>query len=825
MNLTLKTAHFFKRPLLPILMALIGGILFSDKVNAMGLGKYLYLFSLLSFCISAFMFIFPRIRGFSIAVLFFTTGIFFETTAQTSSNILSLAEIRGKTIIEGTVLRPPKYIREMSRLDLRSHTLFINGNAISVKENIRVNVYSHPPSLNVGDRIRFPCRLKPFKNFNNPGRYNYEKAMSIRGFKCSASVSDGRSIVPMGAGQLSLTERFIERLQRPVRIFLTERLAPEEASLFRALLLGERQAISHEQREPFNKTGLGHVLAVSGLHIGLIAWGAFIVLKFFFSLSTNFMLKCEIRKIAALISCIFVIWYTCLAGFQVSTQRAMIMILAFLWSIIMERENEAWSTLSLAALVILALDPHSLFSISFQLSFAAVIGILWLTPALLKKIPVPGQSKDESKSILARAYIYFIGLIAVSLCVNIFLLPITSFYFNRISLVAIPANVTVVPLLGLWVIPSGLLSAIALPFSQNIAEGLLTLSSLGLHIVNHAIHFWASMSWAYSWVVKLNIFEILLYYSIIFCFFFFKGKTWAKAGTLLLIFLILIDTGYWLYRTNYNRDFRVRFFDVGQANAALVEFPFGKKMIIDGGGFPGSDFDVGKMVIAPSLWHSKIRKIDYIVLSHPQADHMNGLPFIARAFKPDEFWYNGQSVDHPVFHELLSVIKSQNIKKKGPKDLPNEFWINGARIQLLHPRGEIAPTNHHESFTGLNNNSLVLKITYRGKSFLFPGDIEREAERYLSSKNKIDLKSDILLCPHHGSRTSCTHAFLKAVKPEVCIISSGRENRFGFPHEQVLKRLENIKCKIMRIDLVGSVECNVKKDNYKIKAFLQDEVR
>ncbi|MFC1885222.1 DNA internalization-related competence protein ComEC/Rec2, partial [Thermodesulfobacteriota bacterium] len=699
------------------------------------------------------MFIFPKIRTFSIIVLFFATGIFFETTAQTPSNILALAESREKTVIEGTVLGPPKYTGEMSRFDLRSRILFLKGNPASVNENIRVNVYSNPPSLNVGDRIRFPCRLKPFRNFNNPGRYNYEKAMSIQGFKCSASVSDGRYIVPMGAGQLSFPERFIEHLQRPVRDFLAERLKPEDASLFRALLLGERQAISLKQREPFNETGLGHVLAVSGLHIGLIAWSAFIVFKFLFSLSTTFMLKAEIRKIAAIFSCIFVIWYTCLAGFQVSTQRAMIMVLAFLWSLIIERENEVWSTLSLAALVVLALDPHCLFSISFQLSFTAVIGILWLTPVLLEKIPMPGQTKDENKTILARVYVYFIGLIAVSLCVNVFLLPITSFYFHRISLVAIPANVTVVPLLGLWVIPSGLLSAIALPFSHSIAGALLTLSSLGLHLANDMIRFWADMSWAYCWVLKPNMFEIFLFYSTLFCVFFFRRKIWAKAGVFLLFFLILIDTGYWVYRTNYNRDLRVRFFDVGQANAALVEFPLGKKMLIDGGGFPGSDFDVGKMVIAPSLWHSKIRKIDYIVLSHPQADHMNGLPFVARAFKPDEFWHNGQIVEKPAFSELISVIGTQNIRKRVPKDLSEDIWINGARIQLLHPRSEIAFAKHHDSFKGLNNNSLVLKITYAGKSFLFPGDIEREAERYLSSKNEINLKSDILLCPHHGSRT------------------------------------------------------------------------
>ena len=207
----------------------------------------------------------------------------------------------------------------------------------------------------------------------------------MKGLTCSASISDGRRIVPMGPGYLPFPRGLIETIQKPVRDLFKERLDTRNFALFRALILGERQGIDPGLREPFNQTGLGHILAVSGLHIGLVAWAAFFLFKWVLSRSYRLALEIDIRKMSAFLTAFPVIGYTLLAGFQVSSQRAMIMILTFLGSLILGREREVWSTLALAGLIILFLDPNALFSISFQLSFMAVIGILWLTPAILDK--------------------------------------------------------------------------------------------------------------------------------------------------------------------------------------------------------------------------------------------------------------------------------------------------------------------------------------------------------------------------------------------------------------------------------------------------------
>jgi competence protein ComEC len=671
-----------------------------------------------------------------------------------------------------------------------------------------------------GERIRFPAKLRPFKNFNNPGRYNYKLAMKLRGISCAASVSDGRRVVMLGKGELEFPLEILERVRRPIRRFFQNSLSPRNDALYRALILGERQGIGRELREIFNKTGLGHVLAVSGLHIGLVAWLAFTLVKGLLSLSYRLALKADIRKVAAVITIFPVVAYTCLAGFHVSSQRAMIMALAYLFSIIIGREKEVWSTLSLAALVVLAVDPYALFTVSFQLSFCAVVGILWLAPILYRKIPMPEETGGVRNTILRPLYAHLIGLSVVTLSAVIFLLPIISLYFHRISLVSIPANLTVVPLLGLWVIPMGLFAAMSLPI-PFLADFFIGLGALGLDGMIGVIHFWGGFPWAAFWVVTPSLLEGLLFYGLLLIGFSVKHRSWKGIGLFLILFLFAGDISYWIYRTRFNTNFTVTYLDVGQGNAALIQFPGKEKMLIDGGGFGRDNFNVGRMVIAPFLFRSKILQIDYLVLTHPQSDHMNGLRFIASNFRPKEFWHNGDKGESRSFKDLMTILRGKKIKKVTPADWKESREISGVQIELLHPSsggGEI-PLSY--SGLGVNDNSLVLKFSYEGKSFLFPGDLESAGEEVVMSNSGSLLKSDILLAPHHGGKHSSSKQFLDKVRPGVCVISSGSSNPLRFPHPETLQRLTDIGCRIIRIDQVGAVEISVGQELYEIRSYLK----
>ncbi len=807
------------RPLIPGLLFFIAGIL----IGWTGLRQFQPLILPLSLLISIFLilslFIRSPFRLHCYLIVFLFAGILLSLSAGIDSDLWPLARERKRFILEGTVLRPVKVTGEIARIELKAGRIFVNDASRPLRENILVNIYSHAPEFKAGQRIRFPATLRPFKNFNNPGRYDYELAMSLRRLTCAASVSDGRYIVPMGRGHLGLPLEMMEYLRRPVRDQFRERLSPVNRALFSALILGERQEIDSGLREPFNIAGLGHILAVSGLHVGLVAWLSFFLFRHLLSLSYRLTLKTDIRRIAALMTCFPVVAYTFLSGFQISGQRAMIMVLAYLFSILLGREKETWSTLALAVFIVLALDPGALFSISFQLSFLAVIGILWLAPAIYDRIPKAPVAPEGTK-ILTHVSQYVTGLILVTFSAVIFLLPVTTFYFHRVSVVSIPANLTAVPLLGVWILPFGLLSSAILHISPPLANILIGISAYGLDWMMNIIRFWAGLSWASFWVVTPNLFEILLFYCMIFCLFFIRRLPWARIGLLLIILLWSVDISFWIYETRFNNNLRVTFLDVGQGNAALIQFPGKKRLLLDGGGFAGGEFDVGKMVLAPFLFHSKILHIDYLVLSHPQSDHMNGLRFIASHFGPEEFWYNGQTVETGTFRELMKVIKSKNTRVLLPPDLSGARHISGVKIELLHPPPGKGNPGLFPDTVDLNNNSLVIRFSFQGKSFLFPGDIEAAGEKEVVSNSGPALKSDVLLSPHHGSKSSSTYPFLGAVRPEICVISSGSGNFFGFPHRNTLEKLRDLGCEIIRIDKSGAVRISAGRGPLDVKTFL-----
>ena len=818
-----KRSKMFNRPLILMLLCFTGGIIFSHEIISSSPAFSLPLFTTMVFCLFFTLFFSWRIRFFFLLLVFFNTGILLDIQKKPSFQLTPFSVKHKKVTIEGTVLEPPKIIKNMARLKVRAHRLFSGDKSLFINEDLMVTIYRHVPRLRPGDKIRFHARLKSFKNFNNPGRYDYETSMRLMGIACSASISDGRYIVPMGKGRLPFFRDFLEKIQRPVRLFLRTRLNTGDYALYRALILGERQGIGNELRESFNRTGLGHILAVSGLHIGLVACIAFWFFKWILSCSYTLALKIDTRKLAAFLTCFPVIGYTCLAGCQVSSQRAMIMALVYFWSLILGREKEFWSTLALAAFIILAIDPHAIYSISFQLSFSAVIGIISLAPLVTDVIMKPGENFREIKTLFKKIYVYMAGLVAVSFSAMLFLLPIIAFYFHRISLVSVPANVTVMPVLGLWVIPLGLLSVIALPFSCQLSGFLLHLGSWGLHGMMKIIEFWSSLPWAGLWVITPGFLEICLFYGLIFFIFFYRRLPWARAGVLIVAVLIIADAGYWIFRTNFNKELRVTFLDVGKGNAAFVEFPMGKRMLIDGGGFSNNRFNVGKMVVAPFLRHSKITKIDYLVLIHSRSDHMNGLCFIVSTFHPKEIWYNGDHVDTTSFKKLMAIIEANRIKKLFPAGLKDAREINGVRVEILRPESGACSLPIDDSGSSLNNHSLALKISYEGKSFLFPGGLEFPGEKLLVSNVGHSLKSDILLSPRHGSRSSSSREFSGVINPNICVISSGEGNFFGFFHQQTLKRLRDTGCGIIRVDQAGAVQFKVGHGRIEINRFCENK--
>ena len=805
-----KQAEMFRRPLVPAFAFFTGGVL-TGRFIAFSNNLLFSLFVLIILTVFLLLFFSSRsdaIKSFTVCFIFLLSGMFLTACNGNDVHIIDLTSGK-KVTIEGTVLSPPRISDKIVRFELKTEKIFLKNKMLNISKKVLVTIYHDARIFPIGTRIRFPSYLKPFNNFKNPGAYNYELSMRLNKISCNASVSDGRYIVPMGRGNPGFLIETAEYIRKPVRDFLAERLAPKDYALYSALLLGERESISDELREPFNATGMGHVLAVSGLHIGIIAWLSFFICRRLLTLSEKLVIRYDIKKIAALITCIPVIAYTGLSGFQISGQRAMIMALMYLFSIVLGKERDIWSTLIFSALIILAIDPLAIESISFQLTFLAVIGILWLTPSIHNIFP-DFSILSRQKGILKYGYIYITGIFSASLSATIFLLPVTIYYFYRVSSVSVFANLVIIPLLGLIILPSGMFALMALTISPLIAEIILKIGVAGIRIMMQIIEYLADLPWASFWMVTPGLSEILLFYCLLFCIMFFRKWRWVKYGMIVTVLMTVADISYWVYDANLNQNLRVYFIDVGQGNSALIQFPGQKRMLIDGGGFRSGTFDTGKSVVAPFLFRKKILHIDYVVLSHPHPDHLNGLRFIASEFNPSQFWYNGDSAKSDEFNDLMGIVESERIPVLTPDDLAHGMIISGVRVECLNPynKAAISPPNMIDN-REVNNRSLVLKISYKGKSVMFPGDIEAETESRLVKNFGRNLKSDVLLVPHHGSKYSSTTSFIQMVDPELCVISSGKDNSFGFPNPETINKLKIASPEIFRIDQKGAVRIEI----------------
>jgi competence protein ComEC len=329
------------------------------------------------------------------------------------------------------------------------------------------------------------------------------------------------------------------------------------------------------------------------------------------------------------------------------------------------------------------------------------------------------------------------------------------------------------------------------------------------------MEFWAGFSFAEVWVIRPSLLEIALIFGLLICIPHLKKGKSAKIGLALVMVVLAGDVLYWIQKTRFNSHLKVTFLDVGSGHAALVQFPGRKRMLIDGGGSSREDFDIGRMVVAPSLLALKIRRVDYLVLSHPESDHMNGLLFIAAQFKPREFWHNGDRVDTEAYRKLMEVVRNKGIAERLPSDLKEPVEIGKVRIDLLHPETERDFSRRMK----LNDRSMVLKMTHGRNSFLFPGDLEKEGENTVIPRKGAMLESNVLLVPHHGSRSSCSEEFLERVNPRFCIISAKGGVPLRFPHPDLLRRLEARGCEVFRTDQMGAVSVYSSGDVIEVTTF------
>jgi competence protein ComEC len=297
---------------------------------------------------------------------------------------------------------------------------------------------------------------------------------------------------------------------------------------------------------------------------------------------------------------------------------------------------------------------------------------------------------------------------------------------------------------------------------------------------------------------------------------------WSRAGLLVAGCLVLVV--HRIIPPFSLSPLRVTFLDVGQGSAAVVELPEGGAMLIDGGGFPGSPFDVGRNVVAPYLWHRRIHRLDTVILSHAHPDHFRGLAFIAAQFPVKEFWYPGIPTQDPDFLSLMETLARKGIPALDPRALLSPRLTQGLGIRVLHPPADHRAGPETYTYDDHNKLSLVVHLQYKQISFLFPGDIDREAEERLLTLPGLG-SAQVLLVPHHGSRSSSTLSLLEKFRPHMAVFSVGFGNPFRFPSPEVWERYRRLDVRTYRTDLHGAVTFVTDGERLEVETFVRPEER
>lgn len=734
---------------------------------------------------------------------------------QLPANHLRALSLPQEVAIEGWLYREPDRFPHRSRLYLEALRLWRNDAFQPARGKLLLNVRSLTGAWQYGDELRLTVRLREPRNFHTPGSFDYESYLARQGIYVTAFLWDDAGVTRIG-WQGDRLHALLEHLRREIGDFFSARLAPHTAAVLRALIIGDEGQLTKDTRTAFSRAGVAHVLSISGLHISFVALAAYGVWWWLLGRSRTLLLRLTMPKLAAALTMPVVLFYAGLAGGSIATWRSVVMVLVYLCAILLDRQEEVFRSLALAALLISLLWPGAVLDISFQLSFLSVLSIL----LGMKQFTRWWETWKEKNQLAlhpwrARILYWLATYIAVSLYALLGTAPLTAFHFHQVSLAGVFANLLIVPLLGSGAVLCGLLAAMLLFLHPLCAAPFLfcagVLTSVGVWLTQRI----SAWSFAAFHVVTPTALELLLLYGclccLLFCFTVAQPRVAAccRYGFGVLLLALSVDVIVWLQYRYFHQDLRVSFLDVGQGDAAVVELPGSQVMLIDGGGFASEGFDAGEAILAPFLWSRKIARVDILVMSHPQLDHYGGLAFIAEEFAPREFWFNGERASVERFARLWAALVKNGVTLHQLCREEPVPQFSEVTVQILHPPCQ-------QSGLDTNNASLVLRLSHGAIDFLFSGDLEAEGERILLTQHSA-LASEILKAPHHGSRTSSTTLFIGAVAPQVVVASLGYRNRFGFPAEEVVRRYENQHAHFLRTDLHGAVLISSNGQSYTIE--------
>ncbi len=658
----------------------------------------------------------------------------------------------GKDIqIQGRVIGLPKIDERKVRFDF-----VLQDRKNNLPEKVRLSWYYPKTTLKTGQVWRFTVRLKPPHGNLNPGGFDYEQWLFVQNIGATGYVRNKPEpvlITQKRAGWQGV-DAWREKIARQLDNYST---TIEFFGLIKALIIGDKSSISQAQWQVLRKTGTVHLMAISGLHIGLIAGIIFfVVLKIW--LRTG-VLRWLPAKIAALAAISVAILYSSLAGFAVPTQRALIMLSVMMLAIFAGRQVRSFHALSLALLVVLIYDPLAVLNAGFWLSFGAVTMIIFVLGGRLRK---PG---------------YWQAAVKINLATAIGLSPLLLLFFQQTSLVAPIANLLAVPIIGLIIVPLSLLTGIGLFFNLTLVPGLLHLIDFIFQLLWSVLVVFADLPFAVLNRPQPELLTIILAITGILWIISPKGVPAKWLGGCLVLPLIFPVTN-----DLYHGEAKLTLLDVGQGLSAVIQTA-NHTLVFDAGAKYSQNYDIGSNVLLPFLRFNNIDRVDTLVISHGDNDHIGGSKSLMEGMQVTK---------------IITSVPEKITDYQPVTCITGQQWLwDGVEFLILSP--------DEDFFDSENDNSCVLMVTTTTGKILLTGDIEEQAESWLVKSYGKQLQADVMVAPHHGSKTSSSFHFLEQVRPKVVLLPVGYLNRFGFPHEEVLQRYRDIGTQLFNTAKTGAI--------------------
>jgi competence protein ComEC len=670
-------------------------------------------------------------------------------------------------VVEGLIASLPETMDHGIQFQFEPDLLRKDGIKQPLPGKLLLSWYGRKPQLRVGERWRLLVRLKRPHGYMNPGGFDFEGWLFRQGIRAKGYVRSADDINERLAAPAD--HYVIDQIRQSLRDRLAKTLGKQELrGVVYALAIGDRQDITRSQWDVLTRTGTNHLVAISGLHIGLVAGFAFFLMRRLWQLSARAVRRWPAAKAGAMAGLLAATIYAMLSGFSVPTQRALLMVAVVMLSIVLQRRTRPSSILALALWLVLLIDPMAVLAPGFWLSFAAVALIFY------------GMTGRLGGDQTWRKWWWQWG--RVQWLVTMGLFPILIALFQKASLVSPLANLIAVPWVSLVTVPLTLLGTVFLTLLPSLAHALLLTSLWTLDLlwwVLQLLSSWHFAQWRQGIPSFWGIASAVL------------GTIWLLAprgishrwvGAVWLLPLVFTSPAS---IADGEADFTL--LDVGQGLSAVVHTRH-HALVFDTGPRFATGFNTGDAVVAPYLRENGISHVDTLMVSHGDTDHIGGVTDLVAQI--------------PV-KRIISSVPDKLKPLSVEKCRAGEHWQwDGVHFEVLNPDWSTDIKKGRKA----NNRSCVLRVQAGKDSVLLTGDIERGAEDYLIDHWHGKLASSVLVVPHHGSKTSSTPAFINAVSPRIALLPVGYRNRYGFPKAAVVKRYKDRNVRLFDSASHGAIE-------------------